>query len=120
MFVILLILLLPMRGWASEGMAIQMVGAASQSSVSSGLNPVSAAMPGDCPMMAKLADGQATEQAGSQAGCGCQSCHLCMPIAELRSCSLGAAPRAPSLAPTPHESRHVDADLAGDIKPPIS
>jgi len=120
LFVIFLILLLPMRGWAAEGMAIQMVGAATESSAPVGMGSVPAAVLDDCPMMAKVADGRDAKQDGSQAGCGCQSCHLCMPIAELRSHSVGAAPPAPSLAPTLHESHHVDAHLAGDIKPPIS
>ena len=104
---ILLILLLPLRGWAVESMSVP-----------------SSAMPEDCPMMAPAADAddgqQGAHHAVQKSSCGCQSCHLCMPLAQAFAAWIDAVLEAPASVLSLRETIHVDADLALAIKPPIS
>lgn len=115
-FVLLMIVLLPVRGWAGDFMGIQMALA--------GATPVAHEMPADCPMHAS-ADmgahhGGGDDKADDGPGSNCTSCQLCTPVAQ--------SPAAPQLlthaparsAPASARSEFVSASLAPAVEPPIS
>jgi len=117
LFILFLIALLPLRGWAVERMVLEsdrLVPVASQQQASE------AAIEGDCPMHAQMAahHGAAPDHGGTHTGC--QACQLCMPLAALD------APLAVTLATISHAvpalraSSFVSADTARHAKPPIS
>lgn len=111
---ILMIALLPMRMWAAEGMAVRMVQEQAAAAQMSAMDT----MPEDCPMMAKaMADGGSRD--GSPATAHCMTCHLCAAAACFPEVVFeqGPAPRGPPEART---SRYLSADLAPDLRPPIS
>jgi hypothetical protein len=116
-----LIVLLPLRGWTAERMAIQMDSGAP---VATHSQAQSSAMPEDCALhmqMAQTALGHTpTDAAHGTAHKGCQSCQLCMPLAALDAPAVLAFTACPQALPHMRSSRFVSADTARDVKPPIS
>ena len=108
--ILLLIVLLPLRGWAVERMAVDMA---------------AGAMPADCHMVhmvqAAPADADAAEGSDTSLTEGtCHSCQLCMSLVALDTPAVHMVCPAP-LAATMHPAdRFVSADLSRSIKPPIS
>lgn len=111
---ILMIALLPMRMWAAEGMAVRM--AADRTASAAGVSATDS-MPADCPMMAKAEAG--SEDGAPQAATHCVACHLCAASACLPEVAFeqGPAPRGPPVA---SGLSYASADLARDLRPPIS
>jgi hypothetical protein len=120
---ILLVALLPLRLWAAEGMAIRMAQAdvAAAQAVPGQKANGQAAMPDDCPMMAKVApagagpdDAPATSDHGS-----CLTCQLCAAIVAAWTAAPArhAAPVAP---PDRATDRFASADPLREHKPPIA
>ena len=106
----LLIALLPLRMWAAQDMGVQM---AQQQAGSAQL------MPADCPMMAHAAaeDGAGGESPTSTAHC--LACQLCAGAACLPDLAI-APSQAPAGPPATGTSRYLSAQLAPDLRPPIS
>jgi hypothetical protein len=119
LLVILLVMLLPLRGWSAERMAIQMT--QSQAIVEvAGAQVSVAAMPADCPMLAQPASSETEESPSpSKSHAGCQTCQLCMTL---------AAPSVPPIHllayerqahPASASASFISADLPRQVKPPI-
>lgn len=106
--VILLVMLLPLRGWSVERMEVQMAHSqvVAQSSDS---YPLTADMPMDCPMMDESAKGFT----------GCQSCQLCMALTGLNEWAV-QLPMQPACSPSvPLRVAFVSADPKRLPKTPI-
>lgn len=116
---ILLILLLPLRGWTTDQMALAMGAGSAHPGTS-----VSAMQP-DCHSQMHVgphADGHATassDPTGFPASKACKTCQLCMGAAPLAA--LGGAPLAPGQAAAPDHFNaiYASADLARITKPPV-
>lgn len=117
-FVLLMIVLLPVRGWAGDFMGIQMAMAA-------GATPAAHEMPADCPMHASAdmgvhhgdgGDAPADEGPGSN----CSSCQLCTPVAQLPTTPLPLAHAPARSAPESVRAEFVSALLPPAVEPPIS
>ena len=109
LLLILLVMLIPLRGWSAERMATQMT--SSQVSVT--------AMPADCPMLAQPASDAEKSPAPSKSHVGCQTCQLCMSLAAqsfLPTNLLAYERHAPPLSAS---ASFLSADLARQVKPPI-
>ncbi|MEJ5989085.1 hypothetical protein WG902_03725 [Ramlibacter sp. PS3R-8] len=113
---ILMIALLPLRMWAAEGMAVRM--ASDQAMAVTGVSAMES-MPEDCPMMAKAKAGAGSEDDAPQAATHCMACHLCAASACLPDVAFEQSP-APTGPPVASGLSYASADLARDLRPPIS
>ena len=113
---ILMIALLPMRMWAAEGMAVRM--ASDQAMAAAGISALES-MPEDCPMMAKANADAGSEDGAPQAVAHCMACHLCAASACLPEVAFGQGP-APTGPPVVSGLSFASAELARDLRPPIS
>ncbi|KQW38522.1 hypothetical protein [Rhizobacter sp. Root404] len=114
LFVLLMIVLLPLRGWAGDLMGVQMAvgGLASQAT---------SAMPVDCPMKSMHAPAIADDASPAPAGTeGCTSCDLCLPMAEVASLRFDVVTLAVHAAPPMGGFAFFSASPALAFKPPIS
>lgn len=116
--VILLVMLLPLRGWSAQSMAIQMT--LNQLTVEVAAEKVSmAAMPADCPMLAQQASETDESPMPAKSHSGCLTCQLCMSLAtQLLS--------APNLLSYERQAflvsiavSFISAELMRQAKPPI-
>jgi hypothetical protein len=111
LFILVMILLLPLRGWAGDLMSVQMA--------MSGL--AASAMPADCPMKAMhstaTADDASTAPVDAE---GCTSCDLCLPMAELAPLGFDVVRLAAHAAPPIAGVAFFSATPALVLKPPIS
>ncbi len=117
LFVLLMILLLPLRGWAGDAMGVQMAagGLASQTV---------GAMPADCPMRSMHLQASTHESTHdtSPAPAGtdvCASCDLCLPMAELASPRFDVVAFGAHAAPPMGGVAFFSASPALALKPPI-
>ena len=122
LFVILMIALLPLRGWAGHVMAVDMAGqqiaAAQKASQEHAQNGSNAAMPADCPMLVKAgADGDSTP---SSTNCSCDTCELCLALVSSKDTGLLEATFTPHTPPQAASAGFSSAHHAADLKPPIS
>ena len=134
LLLVLMIALLPVRGWMSNAMAVNM--AMQQVSVAQnstkGAMPVSdtnaasataATMPADCPMSAQNQDEKSAEgkQPGDTASlCNCDSCELCLALATVTLPTLTIAAFTAYAEPPSHGIRFSSAERVFSLKPPIS
>lgn len=117
-FILLLIVLLPLRGWSTEQMTTQM---AVQATVQMTLGAAVDAMPADCPMRAQQVASNSDAPMGEpESQRSCQSCQLCMPLAALQTLTLQAFTAPPHTHTVASAARFVSADLVRDTKPPIA
>ena len=97
---LLLVLLLPLRGWSAEGMAIQ--------------------MSTDCAMMGQSADvAQGDHSSAAMDHKACKSCQLCMALVALGGGANIATSSSPSAAPAWGGAPFSSAEIAHHSKPPI-
>lgn len=122
-FIILLIALLPLRGWSVERMAVHMAASASAAQ----------AMPSDCPMMIQtgasasdagakhLGDSSDKGDYGKSPGnsLSCQSCQLCMSLATPDTPAIQPLAGGPRATTAARAERFASADLPRATKPPI-
>ena len=110
----LMIVVLPLRGWAGDLMSVQMA--------TSGLAPqVALAMPADCPMQSMHAAASTDDASQPPAGAlECVTCDLCLPIAELASPCFDVAPFSAHAAPPMRGVAFSSVSTALAFKPPIS
>ena len=122
-FLVLLIVLVPLRVWAAEGMTVKMAGMQLGAAAAVAAVQMKTGMPLDCPMMATQAGGMQDDQQQGESQnshAGCQSCQLCMAMAAPQILPLAAPERVRSGLQTWHSSAYSSADIARDVKPPIS
>jgi hypothetical protein len=123
LILVLLIVLLPLRGWSAERMADHMAATGASTAHAMG------AMPADCPMMmqmaamASLADKSFTDDGGTTStptDRTCQSCQLCMSLAAPETPAVQAVSPAPQSVAVHRADSFASAYLPRSIKPPIS
>ena len=125
LIVILLIALLPLRGWSATGMAVQMA-LMESAAMASSMESSQEAMPADCPMMqmASSADGDPSHSSDKSMDVkghqSCQTCQLCMGMAVLDYLSAKFTEPAPFEPTLARADRFSSAELFEDSKPPIS
>jgi hypothetical protein len=113
LLITLLIVLLPIRGWSAERMAVYMAGASVQS-----------AMPDDCPMKMGASsteqrlDERATDS-GHKSDRSCQACQLCMAFAAQETPVLTTPASEAVSHAVPLADRFASVDPARLAKPPI-
>ena len=112
---LLMVALLPLRMWAAEGMALRM--AVADATVAS--MAANDSMPDDCPMMAKAKAEKGLGDDAPQAASHCMACHLCAASACLPEFAFEQGP-APTGPPESAVASFDDAELAPDLRPPIS
>ena len=113
---VLMVALLPLRMWAAEGMAVRM---AQQQIAAAAGSAHMASMPEDCPMAAQaMADGGLADEA-PQAASHCAACYVCAAPAcqPQHAPALGPPPAGP---PAFGAARYASAEVAPDLRPPIS
>jgi hypothetical protein len=111
LIIMLMMALLPLRGWAGDLMSVQMA--------TSSMSPLAAStMPADCPMLAK-AKANPSSQAPSGVH-GCTSCDLCIPIAESMNTQLEVVAVAADAGPPMREVDFMSATSTPSLRPPIS
>ena len=112
LLILILIVLLPLRGWAGNLMSVQMA--------TSGVVSVAveaAAMPPGCPMQAHSETDGSHPHGGMK---NCVSCGLCIPLAELACVRLDIATFAGHVQPVIGDADFESISLAPTVKPPIS
>lgn len=112
LLIALLIVLLPIRGWSAERMAVYMAGTSMQ-------NAMQSAMPDDCPMKMVAETGKPSADSGHTSERGCQACQLCMVFASFGTPMLNAPAAEPVSHVLPAADRFASVDLAPLPKPPI-
>ena len=129
LLIALMIVLLPLRGWAGNAMAVDMAGQQvlmAQASATS-----TAVMPADCPMHlpavnekavdGKLAEGDPDQTSTAGAHChSCDTCQLCLALASWAHTTWTAGTVSPPTAPLLAGRDFHSADPAASFKPPIS
>lgn len=116
-FIIFLIALLPLRGWSTDRMVLQM----DRGGQTVGIANDMAGMATDCAMAMQM-DSQAhgVDSDNSAVHEGCQSCQLCMPLATMDApVTLSSTPIVQAV-PEPRTGVFVSADTVRHAKPPIS
>lgn len=125
LLIALMIVLLPLRGWAGNAMAVDM--AAQQvlmvqtSAASAAAMTAGSAMPVDCPMHQQTLDDN-TDQAGNAgAHChSCDTCQLCLALASWTHTAWPAGTMSRPGAPLLAGNNFRSAETAASFKPPIS
>lgn len=109
--ILIMIVLLPLRGWASDFMGIEMA-------VSGSASTASIVMPPGCPMHVHAAQGHSDQNAHGEMK-NCVSCGLCIPLADLASGQLNAVTFSKHAQPRIDVADFVSASLPPTSKPPI-
>lgn len=116
--VILLVMLMPLRGWSAESMALQMALSPLTADVA-GQQVSMDAMPADCPMLAQQASETDKSPRPAKRHSGCLTCQLCMSLAtqDLAAPDLLTYERQ---VPTVSVAvSFISAELVRQAKPPI-
>ena len=115
-FIILLIVLLPLRSWSAERMVIHMAA----SELASHVMAMGAAHE-DCSMMMKAASSEKGVHHGDGKSDGaCQTCQLCMSVGVTAVLFIKALSAEPLVVAIPRTDSFSSAELARAVKPPIS
>jgi hypothetical protein len=117
LFIILLIALLPLRGWSAERMAVHM---AVSESATSAMSAEHGTQHEDCAMMMAVdsSDTSSTDHGGKTER-SCQTCQLCMTLAAHEIPAVQAIGPAPHSVAIPRADRYTSAELTLAVKPPI-
>lgn len=112
-----MLVLLPLRGWAGDLMAIEMAAGLA-------MDQTAGAMPPACPLHAQMtvdADADAgADQSPADPQDRCGSCQLCLPLAEACAAELNIAVFAAHIKPLLGGIAFLSAPPAPNFKPPIS
>ena len=117
---ILMIALLPLRGWASESMAVSM--AVQQLVVAQKQVAGKAGMPADCPFLVEVSEKSTTDTNGDAISplCkGCTTCQLCMALVTGYPSVFGIAAHLPHATQLVTSVSFTSAVRAPGFKPPI-
>ena len=121
LLVSLLVVLLPLRGWAGDIMAVDMVaGTASNNAMTSDVRtavdtaPSQASMPADCMMFAQASPDSSTHCSN------CDTCELCLAVVNTTAVVWSAAQWLRHSSPLANNVSFTSAGSASNLKPPIS
>lgn len=108
----LMLVVLPLRGWAGDVMAVNM---ASTTVVQAKMGSLThlAAMPADCDMHAQPPTDNAVYCSD------CDTCELCLAVANLAFATWSGTQQARHLAPLAFDAGFSNAARAENLKPPI-
>lgn len=127
LFLIVMIALLPVRGWAVDSMAVSMaarqlnaIESVTTEAINTGVkgqfdSETQATMPTDCPMQVQAAD-----KAGAGVCHGCNTCQLCMAVVTGYPMTPVGATSLPQATPAIGSISFSSAEPAPGFKPPIS
>ena len=126
-----MIVLLPVRGWLGDAMAVEMVKHSMPAAavMETAMADDSSAMAEHCHesmgdgmgMSAQAGDHGTDRSNGSHDGCGtCTACQVCHTVALGSVDVLNVAHAAPQAAPAAHAIHFASAEPAPGLKPPIS
>jgi hypothetical protein len=118
LFILFMMVLLPLRGWAGDFMSVQMatsqtvvqVAAATQNA------PATQTMAPGCPMHPQAAPTQAADPDQTT---HCTSCDLCTPVAQLPETVRQPVVHGTEAQPRMRPASFASAALAPTVKPPI-
>ena len=114
LLIALMLVLLPLRGWAGDVMAVDMAATAvAQVKVQSLTSQPS--MPADCDMHAQPPTDNAAVYCSN-----CDNCELCLALANLTFATWTDIQQVSPSAPLDFDARFSDAVRALNLKPPIS
>lgn len=112
LLIALMLVLLPLRGWTGDVMAVNMAGSAiAQARMASMADQLS--MPADCAMHAQLPGDNAAYCSN------CDTCELCLVVANLTFATWVDIHQARHLAPLAFDASFSNAARAMNLKPPI-
>ena len=120
LLVCLMAILLPLRGWTGDVMAVDMVaGTIAKQATSSGVRtavvaaPRQAAMPADCMMFASASPDAATHCSN------CDTCELCLAVIDPTITTWSASQSLRHSSPLATSASFTSANSASNLKPPI-
>ena len=125
LLITLMIVLLPMRGWAGNAMAVDMAAqqvlSAQTRMASTVAMATDSAMPADCTMHTQALDDKADKTSPASAHCNsCDTCELCLALASVAQATWPAGTVSRPGAPLAAGKDHRSAFRAASYKPPIS
>ena len=127
LFLIVMIALLPVRGWAVDSMAVSMaarqlnaIESVTTEAINTGVkgqfdSETQATMPTDCPMQI-----QAVDNTNAGVCQGCNTCLLCMAVVTGYPMTLAGAAPLPQAEQAFGSASFTSAERAPGFKPPIS
>ena len=118
LLVILLVVLIPLRGWSAERMVIQMAYSQTVAEVADELISMDG-MPADCPMLAQAESKSDKSTSPAKGFVGCQTCQLCMTLASLSFPQIQLSVHRTELRPEAASASFISANVAPQVKPPI-
>lgn len=114
LFITLMLVLLPLRGWAGDVMAVNMA-ATTVAQAKINLIGSQASMPADCAMHSKSSTNDAAAYCSN-----CDTCELCLAVANLTHASLPASQLTQHSSPLAFDASFSSAARTSKLKPPIS
>jgi hypothetical protein len=118
LLVILLVMLIPLRGWSAERMVIQMAYSQTVAEVADAQMSMDG-MPADCPMLAQAESKSDKSTSPAKGFVGCQTCQLCMTLGSFSFPQIQISAHRTEVRPDFSRARFSSADLALQVKPPI-
>jgi hypothetical protein len=116
-FLLVLIALLPLRGWVADGMAVQMLGQRTAAVAAAQHHAAGA----DCAQHAGMEAAGGHQQAAAHDDCPtCASCQACSAVVVLLGSSIAATLAFGTQPPLLEPRRFASAERAPAFKPPIS
>ena len=110
----LMLVLLPLRGWTGDVMAVNMA-ASTVVQAKMGSMTNQAAMPADCAMHAQPPTDDASAYCSN-----CDTCELCLAVANLTFATWADTQQTRHSAPSAFDASFSNAAKAVNLKPPIS
>ncbi len=120
LLLVVMMILLPIRGWAGNDMAVGMAASIVTSATAKAGEPM---MSADCPMHVQtLAADTANDsnQASTGQQCSCDTCELCLALATVTHIAWSSGGASPHIAPLTTGIAYNSAESASRLKPPIS
>lgn len=116
--VILLVVLIPLRGWSAERMVIQMAYSQTVAEVADAQMSMDG-MPADCPMLAQAESKSQKSTSPAKGFAGCQTCQLCMTLASFSFPQIQLSAHLTEVHPGAASASFISANVAPQVKPPI-
>lgn len=118
LLLILLIALLPLRGWSVDRMYVGMaINKSASHSMDTGASQGS--MPEDCPMMSGIHSDKGASHGKGKTESRHQACQLCMSLVATEGSAVNSPPSLPQIHFIPRVERFASAELLRFTKPPI-
>ena len=125
LLITLMIVLLPLRGWAGNAMAVDMAAQqmllAQVTIANSAAMVAESSMPADCPMLVQAVADKPEQASPASVHChSCDTCELCLALAASTLTAWPADMMNPPDAPLLVSNAFQSANTAAGFKPPIS